>query len=102
MFKVMTWNVENLFQLGEDDGPTSAAVYEDKLQGLAATINSQSPDALALQEIGVGGSTCRNPRVRLAFNASMKAARAHAKATKAQRNQSRTLRRDFGTIIDIR
>jgi integrase len=52
VFKVMTWNVENLFRPGADAGPTTEPVYEAKLQGLAATINAQAPDALSLQEVG--------------------------------------------------
>jgi len=52
VFKVMTWNVENLFRPGGPAGPETEAAYEAKLEGLAATINGQSPDALALQEIG--------------------------------------------------
>jgi endonuclease/exonuclease/phosphatase family metal-dependent hydrolase len=52
MFKVMTWNVENLFRSGADDGPESQGVYETKLEGLAATINTQVPDAVGLQEVG--------------------------------------------------
>ena len=52
MFKVMTWNVENLFRVGQPSGPTTAAVYDNKLKGLANAINAQAPDALALQEIG--------------------------------------------------
>ena len=52
MFKVMTWNVENLFRPGEDSGPPDQATYEAKLDGLAAMIDAQAPDALALQEIG--------------------------------------------------
>lgn len=52
MFKVMTWNVENLFRPGVPSGPTTQAAYQTKLQGLAATINDQAPDALALQEVG--------------------------------------------------
>jgi endonuclease/exonuclease/phosphatase family metal-dependent hydrolase len=52
MFKVMTWNVENLFRPGADGGPDTQAVYEAKLQGLAAMINNQAPDALSVQEIG--------------------------------------------------
>jgi endonuclease/exonuclease/phosphatase family metal-dependent hydrolase len=52
MFKVMTWNVENLFRPHTVGGPTSEAVYGAKLQGLAATINAQAPDALSLQEVG--------------------------------------------------
>ncbi len=52
MFKLMTWNVENLFRPGEDGGPTSDDVYQQKLEGLAATINAEKPDTLSLQEIG--------------------------------------------------
>ena len=52
MFKVMTWNLENLFRPHSDDGPDSDAVYEAKLNGLAATINAQAPDALSVQEVG--------------------------------------------------
>src|SRR5262245_30459714 len=52
MFKVMTWNVENLFRPGAPSGPRTQAAYDAKLQGLAATINEAAPDALALQEIG--------------------------------------------------
>jgi endonuclease/exonuclease/phosphatase family metal-dependent hydrolase len=52
VFKVMTWNVENLFRPGQESGPPDQATYEAKLQGLAAMIDAQAPDALALQEIG--------------------------------------------------
>jgi endonuclease/exonuclease/phosphatase family metal-dependent hydrolase len=52
VFKVMTWNVENLFRPGQDAGPPDQATFEAKLDGLAAMINAQAPDALALQEIG--------------------------------------------------
>jgi thiamine phosphate synthase YjbQ (UPF0047 family) len=52
VFKVMTWNVENLFRPGADGGPDTQAVYQAKLHGLAETINSQAPDALSVQEIG--------------------------------------------------
>lgn len=52
MFKVMTWNVENLFRVGQPSGPATPAVYDNKLKGLAEAINAQAPDALALQEIG--------------------------------------------------
>jgi endonuclease/exonuclease/phosphatase family metal-dependent hydrolase len=52
MFKVMTWNVENLFQPDTPSGPPTQAVYEAKIAGLASTIRGQAPDALAVQEIG--------------------------------------------------
>jgi hypothetical protein len=48
----MTWNVENLFRPRTEGGPTSEAVYEAKLKGLAAMINAQALDALSLQEVG--------------------------------------------------
>ena len=35
MFKVMSWNVENLFRPFTETGPDSSAVYEAKLEGLA-------------------------------------------------------------------
>jgi len=56
MFKVMTWNVDNLFKPGAASEPPSQTVYEKKIQGLAATINGQVPDALSLQEIGDPGA----------------------------------------------
>jgi hypothetical protein len=52
VFKIMTWNVENLFKPGASSGPPTQAIFDAKIQGLASTINAQSPDALALQEIG--------------------------------------------------
>jgi endonuclease/exonuclease/phosphatase family metal-dependent hydrolase len=52
VFKVMTWNLENLFKPGSASGPPSEAVYDAKLKGLAEMINERAPDALAVQEIG--------------------------------------------------
>jgi endonuclease/exonuclease/phosphatase family metal-dependent hydrolase len=52
MFKVMTWNVENLFKPGTPSGPTSDATYRAKLKGLSSAIADQAPDAVGLQEIG--------------------------------------------------
>ncbi len=51
-FKVMTWNVENLFRPGAPSGPKTQAIYDEKLDGLAAVINAEAPHALGLQEIG--------------------------------------------------
>src|SRR3954471_22633663 len=48
----MTWNVENLFGPGAPSGPPSQAIFDEKIKELAATINDQAPDALALQEVG--------------------------------------------------
>ncbi len=52
MFKVMTWKLENLFRPGAASGPATQAIYDEKIQGLASTINDQSPDAVGVQEIG--------------------------------------------------
>jgi hypothetical protein len=45
-FKVMTWNVENLFRPGAPSGPKTQAVYDENLDGLAAVINAEAPYAL--------------------------------------------------------
>jgi predicted extracellular nuclease len=53
VFRVMTWNVENLFRPGEASGrPSTPEAYEAKLAGLAAVITAQDPDVISLQEIG--------------------------------------------------
>ncbi len=52
MFKVMTWNLENLFKAGAPSGPKTEALYQAKLEGLASVINDQAPDALGVQEVG--------------------------------------------------
>jgi endonuclease/exonuclease/phosphatase family metal-dependent hydrolase len=51
-FRVMTWNIENLFQFGDEGGPKTDAEYRQKLQSLAEVILTLAPDVLALQEIG--------------------------------------------------
>jgi endonuclease/exonuclease/phosphatase family metal-dependent hydrolase len=51
-FKVMTWNVENLFLPGTASGAKTTAAYEDKLQSLSDVILAIEPDVLGLQEIG--------------------------------------------------
>jgi endonuclease/exonuclease/phosphatase family metal-dependent hydrolase len=51
-FKVMTWNVENLFKVGNQYGPPSKVIYEHKMMHLATTILGIRPDVLAVQEIG--------------------------------------------------
>jgi hypothetical protein len=53
VFKVMTWNVENLFSVGHASGPSTAVAYEQKIGGLAKAITDQAPDALALQEVAI-------------------------------------------------
>ncbi|HEY0071479.1 MAG TPA: endonuclease/exonuclease/phosphatase family protein [Chloroflexia bacterium] len=51
-FKVMTWNVENLFPVGSEFGPTTKTVYNQKQAHLAQRITDINPDVIALQEIG--------------------------------------------------
>ena len=49
--RVMTWNVENLFLPGDDAGPDTQATFDRKTAALAAVIDAETPDVLALQEV---------------------------------------------------
>ena len=49
---VMTWNVQNLFPVGHQDGPVTDEEYQAKLATLAAVIDAVEPDVMALQEVG--------------------------------------------------
>ena len=49
--RVMTWNVENLFR-PEDTGGPPRGRYADKLGAIAAVIDQEAPDVIALQEVG--------------------------------------------------
>jgi len=49
---VGTWNLENLFRPGGDDGPGDEQAYEAKLAELARVIGEIEPDVLAVQEVG--------------------------------------------------
>ena len=51
-FKVMTWNLENLFPPGTPSGPNTQGEYTQKLASLAETILALNPDVLAVQEVG--------------------------------------------------
>jgi len=51
-FRMMTWNVENLFLTGTGAGPQTQADFDAKLTALAGVIGAQRPDVLALQEVG--------------------------------------------------
>ena len=42
-FRVMSWNVENLFDVGDDDGPDTVAQVDAKIASLAAVIDEQEP-----------------------------------------------------------
>jgi hypothetical protein len=48
----MTWNIQNLFPVGHDEGPATQQEYDDKIGGLAEVIDAVGPDLLALQEVG--------------------------------------------------
>jgi endonuclease/exonuclease/phosphatase family metal-dependent hydrolase len=50
--RIGTWNLENLFRPGTPGGPSTDAVYQAKLDKLAATITVLAPDVLAVQEVG--------------------------------------------------
>ncbi len=52
LLKVMTWNLENLYRVGEAFGPATQQEYQQKLDGLAAVIRRFDPDVLAVQEVG--------------------------------------------------
>ncbi|MGH2414993.1 MAG: endonuclease/exonuclease/phosphatase family protein [Microcystaceae cyanobacterium] len=51
-FKVMTWNLENLFLPGTQFGPETQADYTQKLNTLTEAISTLDPDVLAVQEVG--------------------------------------------------
>jgi endonuclease/exonuclease/phosphatase family metal-dependent hydrolase len=51
VFKVMTWNLENLAAFGHTDGPDTPTEYEQKINGLAGTILENDADVLAVQEV---------------------------------------------------
>lgn len=52
MVRIGTWNLENLFRPGDDDGPSDQAAYEAKLKALADVIRKIEPAVLAVQEVG--------------------------------------------------
>jgi len=52
MATVATWNVENLFLPGTDDGPSNEDVYRRKLNYLASVISGVGADVVCLQEVG--------------------------------------------------
>lgn len=58
-FRVMTWNVENLFDVGDEDGPENAAELGVKIESLRALIDAQAPHVVALQEIGSESALAR-------------------------------------------
>ena len=51
-FNVMTWNLENLFRVGNEFGPKTQEKYEQKLKSLTDVLLDLDPDVLAVQEIG--------------------------------------------------
>ena len=51
-FRVMSWNVENLFDVGDEDGPDTQAELKAKIESLRSVIDEQKPHVLGLQEIG--------------------------------------------------
>lgn len=49
---MLTWNVQNLFAAGTEDGPPDQAAFDAKLGSLAEVLDAQQPDVAALQELG--------------------------------------------------
>lgn len=45
-------NVQNLFNVGDNNGPETKAEFEAKLDSLAAAINQAEPDVIGFQELG--------------------------------------------------
>jgi endonuclease/exonuclease/phosphatase family metal-dependent hydrolase len=58
-FRVMTWNVENLFDVGDDDGPETQAELTAKIDSLRDVIDEQEPHVVALQEVGSESALAR-------------------------------------------
>jgi endonuclease/exonuclease/phosphatase family metal-dependent hydrolase len=52
VLRVMTWNLQNLFEAGAPDGPKTQAQFDAKIASLAAVINGFAPHVAALQEVG--------------------------------------------------
>ena len=55
----MSWNVENLFDVGAEDGPETQAQLTAKVESLRAVIDVQRPHVLALQEVGSENALAR-------------------------------------------
>lgn len=51
-FRVMTFNVQNLFPAGHDFGPKTRSAFNAKIRSLAAVIESARPHVVGLQELG--------------------------------------------------
>ena len=45
-FRVMSWNVENLFDVGAEDGPETETELKAKLESLRSVIDEQRPHVL--------------------------------------------------------
>ncbi len=58
-FRVMTWNVQNLLEVGHDSGPDTTAELDAKIAALAAVIDDIEPHVLALQEVGTDPTVAR-------------------------------------------
>jgi predicted extracellular nuclease len=58
-FRVMSWNVENLFDVGDEAGPETQAELDAKIESLRAVIDAQEPHVVALQEIGSENALAR-------------------------------------------
>jgi endonuclease/exonuclease/phosphatase family metal-dependent hydrolase len=50
--RFMTWNVQNLFDTGNEDGPDAQDKLAAKIESLRAVIDQHNPHVVALQEVG--------------------------------------------------
>ncbi len=50
--RLMTWNVQNLFETAHEDGPDTQQELAAKIESLRAVIDQHNPHVVALQEIG--------------------------------------------------
>ncbi len=55
-FKVVTYNLENLFPVGSQSGPDTAEEFEEKTDCLASVILGIDADVVGVQEVGDEGS----------------------------------------------
>ena len=56
-FRLMTWNVQNLFPVGAEDGPDTTAEFAAKLASLAAVIDVTRPSLIRLMPRRVEAQT---------------------------------------------
>jgi len=51
--RIMTWNVQDLLEIGRESGPWSAAQLSAKIASLGAVVDGARPRVLTVQEVGI-------------------------------------------------